>query len=111
MNSHQSKDNQNVKNPPINLMGVISRCTIFRLKLHETKTQLPSNIFNDIAVTPVTVQGFNEDYNSLSTIVETLYNNSTSDLLQRASYIVQGEQYLKIVKDYLKQIQISQADH
>lgn len=106
MNSNHPKDNQNVSEPQINKMGAISRCTIFRLKLQEIKNQLPSNIFNDIVVTPVTAQGFNEAFHSLSTIVDTLYNNNnTSDLFLRASYILQGEQYLEIVKDYLRQIQ------
>lgn len=106
MNNNEPKDNQNMKHPPINLMGAICRCTIYRLKLQEIKNQLPSNIFNDIAVTPVTAQGFNEAYSSLSTIVNNLYSNNTSDLFLRASYIVQGEQYLSIVKNYLRQIQV-----
>lgn len=108
MNSHQPKDNQNVSEPPINLMGAISGCTICRLKLREIKNQLPSNIFNDIVVTPVTAQGFNEAFHSLSTIVDTLYNNNynTSDLFLRASYILQGEQYIQIVRNYLRQVQV-----
>lgn len=107
MNSNQSKDNQNVSNPPINLMGAISRCTICRLKLQEIKAQLPNNIFNDIVVIPVTAQDFNEAFNSLTTIVDTLYNNTTTDLFLRASYVLQGEQYLQIAKKCLRQIQVS----
>lgn len=107
MNSHPPKDNQNVSEPRINLMGAISRCTICRLKLQEIKAQLPNNIFNDIVVTPVTAQGFNEAFNSLSRIVDTLNNHTTSDLFLRASYIVQGEQYLQIARNCLRQIQVS----
>lgn len=106
MNNNQLKNQQNVSVPPINLMGAISRCTIFRLKLEEIKNQLPSNIFNDIVVTPVFAQDFNEAFTNLSNIVDTVYRNNSNDYFLRASYIVQGEQYLQIVKDHLKQIQV-----
>ena len=105
MNRYPPKD---VSEHQISIMGAISQCTIFRLKLQEIKSQLPSNILNIYYVPQITTQGFNEGFNeafnSLSNIMNIL-NNTSNNLLLSAFYILQGEQYLHIVNNYLKQIQ------
>lgn len=102
MNRYPPKD---VSEHQISIMGAISQCTIFRLKLQEIKSQLPSNILNIYYIPQITAQGFNEAFNSLSNIMNILNNNTSNNLLLSAFYILQGEQYLHIVNNYLKQIQ------
>lgn len=103
--SNNTLPKDNVSDLSINLMGAISRCTILRLKLQEIKNQFPRNIFDNIVVTQVTANSFSEAFNYLMMIIDNLNNHSSSDIFVRANYIVQGEQYLQIARNYVKQIQ------
>lgn len=91
-----------LSNKLINIMGCTSRCTICRLKIAEFKSQLPSNIFSEIEVSPVSEQGFEPAYHRLLEIVDQLENNDY-DEYSTASYIVQGEQYISYLRDQIQQ--------
>lgn len=91
-----------LSNKLINIMGCISRCTICRLKIAEFKSQLPSNIFSEIEVSPISEQGFESAYQRLLEIVDQLENNDYDEYLT-ASYIVQSEQYIIYLRDQIQQ--------
>ena len=93
----------NVRNRLINIIGFTSRCTICRLKIAEFKSQLPSHIFSEIEVTPISEQGFNQAYQRLLEIIEQLENNEY-DEYSTASYIIQGEQYISYLRNKIKQV-------